>query len=87
MAATITLILICYSITLSLMVMETMASETSVILNDTTTTQNSIENSTLSNASGSKNVENITETNQTGSISGRISSLMSPSLGGNCTVC
>lgn len=64
-----------------------MASETSVILNDTTTTQNSIENSTLSNASGSKNVENITETNQTGSISGRISSLMSPSLGGNCTVC
>lgn len=69
------------------MVMETMASETSVILNDTTTTQNSIENSTLSNASGSKNVENITETNQTGSISGRISSLMSPSLGGNCTVC
>ena len=69
------------------MVMETMASETSVILNDTTTTQNSIENSTLSNASGSKNVENITETNQTGSITGRISSLMSPSLGGNCTVC
>jgi hypothetical protein len=69
------------------MVMETMASETSVILNDTTTTQNSIENPTLSNASGSKNVENITETNQTGSISGRISSLMSPSLGGNCTVC
>lgn len=69
------------------MVMETMASETSVILNDITTTQNSIENSTLSNASGSKNVENITETNQTGSISGRISSLMSPSLGGNCTVC
>lgn len=67
--------------------METMASETSVILNDTTTTQNSIENSTLSNASGSKNVENITETNQTGSISGRTSSLMSPSLGGNCTVC
>lgn len=64
-----------------------MASETSVILNDTITTQNSIENSTLSNASGSKNVENITETNQTGSISGKISSLMSPSLGGNCTVC
>lgn len=69
------------------MVRETMASETSVILNDTITTQNSIENSTLSNASGSKNVENITETNQTGSISGKISSLMSPSLGGNCTVC
>ena len=64
-----------------------MASETSVNLNDTTTTQNSSENSTLSIASGSKNVENITETNQTGSISGRISSLGSPSLGGNCTVC
>jgi hypothetical protein len=56
-----------------------MASETS-ILNGTNTTQklNSIENSTQSNANGSKNVENITETEQTGSISGR---------GGNCTVC
>jgi hypothetical protein len=68
------------------MVRETIASETS-ILNDTDTMQNSIENSTQSNATGSKNVENITETNQTGSISGRISSLRSPSLGGNCTVC
>jgi hypothetical protein len=64
------------------MVRETIASETS-ILNDTTTMQNSIESSTQSNATGSRNVENITETNQTG----RISSLRSPSLGGNCTVC
>jgi hypothetical protein len=65
---------------------ETIAYETS-ILNDTDTMQNSPENSTQSNASGNKNAENITETNQTGSISGRISSLWSPSLGGNCTVC
>ena len=68
------------------MVRETVATVTS-ILNDTNTTQNSIENSTQSNASGSKNSGNVTETNQTGSISGRISSLRSPSLGGNCTVC
>jgi hypothetical protein len=72
--------------TLALMVRETIASETS-ILNDTITMQNSIENSTQSNVTGSKNFENITETNQTGSISGRISSLGSPSLEGNCTVC
>jgi hypothetical protein len=62
------------------MVRETIASETS-ILND------SIENSTQSNVTGSNNPENITETNQIGSISGRISSLGSPSLEGNCTVC
>jgi hypothetical protein len=68
------------------MVRETIAYETSV-LNDTDPMQNSPENSTQSNASGSKNAENITETNQTGSISGRISSLGSPNLGGNCTVC
>jgi hypothetical protein len=68
------------------MVRETIASETS-ILNDTDTMQNSIENSTQSNVTGSHNPGNITETNQTGSISGRISSLRSPSLGGNCTVC
>ncbi|HEX5977830.1 MAG TPA: hypothetical protein VFY68_11160 [Nitrososphaeraceae archaeon] len=70
------------------MVRETIASETS-ILNGTNTTQmlNSIANSTPSNATGSNNLENVTETNQTGSISGRISSLMSPSLAGNCTVC
>ena len=82
----LTLIVICCSITLSLMDRETIASEPS-ILDDTTATQNSIENSTQSNSTGSQNVENITETNQTGSISGRISSLRSPSLGGNCTVC
>jgi hypothetical protein len=64
------------------MVGKTIASETS-ILNDT----DIMQNSTQSNATGGKNVENITETNQTGSISGRISSLRSPSLGGNCTVC
>ena len=68
------------------MVRETVASETS-ILNGTNTTLNSIENSTQSNASRSKNPENISETEQTGSISGRTSSLRSPSLGGNCTVC
>ena len=68
------------------MVRETRASETS-ILNDSNATQNSIENLTQSNATGSNNPENVTETNQTGSISGRISSLMSPSLEGNCTVC
>lgn len=68
------------------MVRETIASETS-ILNDTITMQNSIENSTQSNVTGSNNPENITETNQTGSISGRISSLGSLSLEGNCTVC
>jgi hypothetical protein len=68
------------------MVRETIARETS-ILNDTDTTQNSIENSTQSNATGSNNPENVTETNQTGSISVRISSLRSPSLVGNCTVC
>lgn len=70
------------------MVRETIASETS-ILNDTDTMQNSIENSIQSNTNttGSDNPENVTETNQTGSISGRISSLGSPSLGGNCTVC
>jgi hypothetical protein len=68
------------------MVRETIASETS-ILNDTTTMQNSIENLTQSNVTGSNNPENITETNQTGSISGRISSLGSPSIEGNCTVC
>ena len=68
------------------MVRETIASETG-ILNDTVTMQNSIENLTQSNATGSNNPENVTETNQTGSISGRISSLMSPSLEGNCTVC
>ena len=65
---------------------ETIAGETS-ILNDTITMQNSIENSTQSNATASNNPENVTETNQTGSISGRFSSLMSPSLEGNCTVC
>ena len=65
---------------------ETIASETS-ILNDTNATQNSIENLTQSNATGSNNPENVTETNQTGSISGRISSLTSPRLEGNCTVC
>ena len=59
------------------MVRETIASETS-ILNGINTTQNFTDNSTQSNANGSKNVENITETEQTGSISGR---------GGNCTVC
>jgi hypothetical protein len=68
------------------MVRETIASETS-ILNGTNATQNSIDNSTQSNATGSNNTEYVTETNQTGSISGRISSLMSPSLEGNCTVC
>jgi hypothetical protein len=66
---------------MSLLVRETIASETS-ILNDTTAMRNSIENLTQSNATGSRNVENITEANQTGSISGRISSLR-----GNCTVC
>jgi hypothetical protein len=68
------------------MVGKTIASKTS-LSNDTTTIQNSIENSTQTNATGSKNVENVAETNQTGSISGRISSLSSPSLVGNCTVC
>lgn len=68
------------------MVRETIASETS-ILNDTNATQKSMENLTQSNATGSNNPENVTETEQTGSISGRISSLMSPSLDGNCTVC
>jgi hypothetical protein len=68
------------------MVRETIASETS-ILNGTNTTLNSIENSTQSNASRSKNPENISETEQTGCISGRTSSLRSPSLGENCTVC
>jgi hypothetical protein len=69
------------------MVREIIAIETS-ILNDTDTLRNSIENLTQSNATGSKNVTgNITETNQTGSISGRISSLRSPGLAGNCTVC
>ena len=69
------------------MVGETIASETS-ILNGTNTTQmlNSIENSTQSNTTSSKNAENMTETEQTGSISGR-TSILSPSLGGNCTVC
>ncbi len=71
---------------MSLMVRETIANETG-ILNDTDATQNSIQNSTQSNATGSINPENVTETNQTGSISGRISSLRSPSLEGNCTVC
>lgn len=66
---------------MSLLVREAIASETS-ILNDTTATRNSIENLAQSNANGSRNVENITDTNQTGSISGRISSLR-----GNCTVC
>ena len=46
------------------MVRETVASETS-ILNGTNTTLNSIENSTQSNASRSKNPENISETEQT----------------------
>jgi hypothetical protein len=71
------------------MVRETIASETS-ILNGTNATQitiDTIDNSTQSNATGSNNTENVTETNQTGSISGRISSLMSPTLEGNCTVC
>jgi hypothetical protein len=68
------------------MVRETIASETS-ILNNTYATQNSIANLTQSHATGSNNPENVTETNQTGSISGRISSLRSPSLVGNCTVC
>ena len=68
------------------MVRETIASDTS-ILNDTITMQNSIENSTQSNVTANNNPENIMETNQTGSISGRISSLRSPSLEGNCTVC
>ena len=68
------------------MVKGTIASE-GRISNDTTTIQNSVENSTQSNATGSKNVENITDTNQTGSISGKVSSLSNPSLGGNCTVC
>lgn len=71
---------------MSLMVRETIANETG-ILNDTDATQNSIQNSTQSNATGSNNPENVTETNQTGSISGRISTLRSPSLEGNCTVC
>ena len=66
---------------MSLLVRETIASETS-ILNDTTAMRNSIENLTQSNATGSRNVENITEANLTDSISGRISSLR-----GNCTVC
>jgi hypothetical protein len=82
-----TLILICYSIALSLMVREAIASETS-IFNGTNTTEmlNSIENLTQSNATRSKNAENMTETEQTGSISGR-TSIPSPSLRGNCTVC
>ena len=72
---------------LSLMVRETIASETN-IFNGTNTTQmlNSIDNSTQSNATKSKNAENMTETDQTGSISGR-TLIPSPSLGGNCTVC
>jgi hypothetical protein len=70
----------------ALIIRETIASETS-ILNNTNATQNSVENSTQSNATGSNNTKNVTETNQTGSISGRISGLMSPSLEGNCTVC
>jgi hypothetical protein len=69
------------------MVRETIASETSINLNDNDTTQNSIENSTQFNATLSNNPENVTETNQTGNISGRISSLMNPTLEGNCTVC
>ena len=80
------LILTCYSITLALIVRETIASETSN-LNGTDANQNSIENLTQSNATGSNNPENVTETNQTGSISGRISGLISQSLQGNCTVC
>jgi hypothetical protein len=69
------------------MVKEAIAIETS-ILNGTNTTQmlSSIENSTQSNSTQSKNAENITETEQTGSISGR-TSIPSPSLRGNCTVC
>jgi hypothetical protein len=68
------------------MVREIIASETS-IPNNTNATQYSIENSTQSNATGSNNTENVTETNETGSISGRISGLISQSLEGNCTVC
>jgi hypothetical protein len=69
------------------MVKEAIAIESS-ILNGTNTTQmlNSIENSTQSNSTQSKNAENITETEQTGSISGR-TSIPSPSIRGNCTVC
>lgn len=80
------LVLVCYSIPLALTVRETIASETS-ILNGTNATQNSIVNLTQSNTTGSSNPENVTETNQMGSISGRITSLTSPSLEGNCTVC
>ena len=69
------------------MARETIASETS-ILNGTNTTHmpNAIENLTQSNATRTKDAENITETEQTGSISGR-PLILSPSLGGNCTVC
>jgi hypothetical protein len=72
--------------TLSLMVKGTIASQ-AWISNDTATMQNSAENSTQSNVTSSKNVESIKDTNQTGSIASRSSSLESPSVGGNCTVC
>jgi hypothetical protein len=68
------------------MVRETIASETS-ILNNTNATQNSIKNLTRYDATGNNNPENVTETNQTGTVSGRISGLISQSLEGNCTVC
>ena len=68
------------------MVKGTIASEERVS-NDTTTMQNSAGNSTQSNVTESENVENLTEANQTGSIASRSSSLESPSVGGNCTVC
>jgi hypothetical protein len=68
------------------MIRETTARETS-ILNATDATQNTIENLTQFNATGSNNRENVTETNQTSNVSGRISGLISQSLEGNCTVC
>jgi hypothetical protein len=68
------------------MVSGTIASET-MISNDTTAMQNSIENSTQSNSTESKLIENMMETDQTGSISGRMSGLSGPSSAENCTVC
>lgn len=69
------------------MVKGTIASEARISNDTATTMQNPIKNSTEFNVTESKNVENITETNQTGGIASRSSSLESPSVGGNCTVC
>lgn len=85
---------ICYGITFSVEGNETIASEASV-LNDTIHMQDSVENSTQLNATGSVNIndtekiENMTETDQVGGISSVPSLPQSPPPPAPppCTVC